>query len=243
MWRNARKVRRNVGTTGSRCIFIPDGADAADESGYVGSLLPSFVSLPSYPRRSLTAAATPSSDRLPRPPPARARTIQHSPLRNPAPLAPVIFSASSSFATSKPVLFWTIRGIFRHTGVRPNAVIHHPRCNTPYNVVLCRMADPSLALMLLPNQPSPSFSSRHAALCGALSSRRAFHQERIPPGRPEHILSPGGTRSRFKRDYYDRRVTILISTSPLEVHTIGEKLIIRDISQFIEGLRDICRET
>lgn len=29
---------------GARCIFIPDGADAADESGYVGSLLPSFVS-------------------------------------------------------------------------------------------------------------------------------------------------------------------------------------------------------
>lgn len=28
------------------CIFIPDGADAADESGYVGSLLPSFVSPP-----------------------------------------------------------------------------------------------------------------------------------------------------------------------------------------------------
>lgn len=57
--------------------------------------------------------------------------------------APVIFSASSSFATSKPALFWAIRGIFRHTGVRPNAVIHrHPRCNMPYNV-LCRMVNPS----------------------------------------------------------------------------------------------------
>lgn len=127
---------------------------------------------PSYPRRSLTAAATPSSHRLPRPSTAGARTLRPTlpfllfpPQRfSSRPL--VIFSASSSFATSKPVLFWTIRGIFRHTGVRPNAVIHHPRCNTPYNVVLCRMAGPSLALMLLPNQPPPpSFSSRRAALC------------------------------------------------------------------------------
>lgn len=86
--RNARKVRRNVETTRSRCIFIPDGADAADESGYVGSLLPSFVS-PPYPRRSLTAAATPSLDCFP----ALARP-SHLPFSSFPLLTAVIFSAS-----------------------------------------------------------------------------------------------------------------------------------------------------
>lgn len=141
--RDARKVRRNVGTTRSRCIFIQDGADAADESGYVGSLLPSFVSLP-YLRRSLTAAATPSLDLLPFAHPRLSLLLRSFlPSCSRSPVATVIFSASSSFATSSQFYFGTIRGIFRHTGARPNAVIHHPRCNTPYNVLCRRMANPS----------------------------------------------------------------------------------------------------
>lgn len=136
--RDARKVRRNVGTTRSRCIFIPDGADAADESGYVGSLLPFFVSPAVSRRRSLTAAR-------------RLRFPDHLSLIRPTqssfPLLPLSRPQSQFyFGPSED-------GIFRHTGVRPNAAIHHPRCNTPYNV-LCRMVNPSSILMLLPKQPS-----------------------------------------------------------------------------------------
>jgi len=75
------------------------------------------------------------------PPPYPGRSLQPRLHPSASPLSPSsrrhLFRASSSFATSKPVLFWPIRGIFRHTGSRPNAVIRHPRCNTPYNA-LCR---------------------------------------------------------------------------------------------------------
>lgn len=158
-WRDARKVRRNVGTTRSRCIFIPDGADAADESGYVGSLLPSFVYPTLSRRRSLTAA----------------RGDSVSPTTFPShPPDAVIFSASLPLFRPQSQFYFgpSEEGIFRHTGIRPNAVIHHPRRNTPYNV-LCRMVNPSPILMLLPKQP-PSLSSRRLHYAGLHSTKGGF---------------------------------------------------------------------
>lgn len=177
------RYERNVGTARSRCIFIPDGADAADESGYVGSLLPLLCLPPPYPGDTFlnSRAATPFPPTIlpSRPPDA------------------VIFSASSPFATSKPVLLWIVEdedGVFGHAGVRPNAAIHHPRCNTPYNV-LCRMANPSPILMLLPKQafrhpfPHESCIMRRGVPLKA-DSWKIFSPEESPP-------------IEIKWDYYD----------------------------------------
>lgn len=60
------------------------------------------LSPPPYPRRSLTAAATPSPDWFLPP----ASSLSLLPPRH-------LFRFFLSFATSKPVLFWTNRGIFK----------------------------------------------------------------------------------------------------------------------------------
>lgn len=161
----------------SRCIFIPDGADAADESGYAGSLLPSFVSPLRIQDGSLTVVATPSPDRFL----SSFLCFRH------------LFRASFSFATSKPVLFRTIQGIFRHTGVRPNAVIHHH--------VLWRTANPSrsnviakptaISFLAAPHFAALYLHSTNIRVNSTVYSSKVFLLEANPI-------------ARFKRDYSNR---------------------------------------
>lgn len=101
------------------------------------------------------------------------------------PVSPTIFPSSVPTQSSFPLLplsrpqsqFYfgpSGDGVFGHTGVRPNAVIHHPRCNT-YNV-LCRMANPSPILMLLPKHNHHPFPRKGCIMrrCTSLKIPRGY---------------------------------------------------------------------